>query len=392
MLAKLKRQVDEIRFEAACLAHRRYPAFVTAPPFVSDDDAALAPDDVPVFVFHSILPDEFEAQLRFLAENRYQTLTCDQFWRHLSGRERAPPRSVLLTIDDGRASVWTTGFALLETYRATAVVFVIPGYVREADEAPADAARRDPELMSWREIRTLAASGLVDIQSHTLFHHPVPTGGRIVGYVGPGDGGAPFDLAIAPGQEALLSERGLPALYGTPLYESAPLMSGQRCYRADPELAQACIAYVERSGGAGFFRSSDWRRALDTVVAEHRRRHGDRGRMMDPSEQRHALLEDLQRSRELIEAKLGGSSVRHLCYPYTMGSASAVDAAREVGYLTSFWGVLPGRRGNRPGDDPYHCPRLKADYLFRLPGRGRRSLAGIVAHKVRRRASGAAVY
>jgi hypothetical protein len=54
--------------------------------------------------------------------------------------------------------------------------------------------------------------------------------------------------------------------------------------------------------------------------------------------------------------------------------------------------VLPDRRSNRPGDDPYRCARLKGDYLRRLPGHGRDTLAGIMARKISRRVLSKPVY
>ena len=114
--------------------------------------------------------------------------------------------------------------------------------------------------------------------------------------------------------------------------------------------------------------------------------------MEDPARQQRGRVADLRRARELIEQRLPGTDVRHLCYPYTIGSKLAVELSRQAGYLSNFWGVLSDRRGNRSGNDPYRCPRLKGDYVFRLPGRGRKSLARIMAAKVRRRLSGAAVY
>ena len=76
---------------------------------------------------------------------------------------------------------------------ATAVVFLIPGFVSNGEQpsetiadvwsgrCPAERIRpRDPELMSWVEIEAAAASGRVDFQAHTLYHHRVPVTGRIV--------------------------------------------------------------------------------------------------------------------------------------------------------------------------------------------------------------------
>lgn len=399
MLNSFRRHYDEVRLEATCFTQRRYPPFVTA------RVPALGADDVPVFVFHSIEPAEFEEQLRYLADNGYSTLSCDQLFRHLDGTQRAPANSVLLTIDDGRASVWSCALPLLRRYGATAVVFLIPGYVPDA-ERPAPTIEdvwtgrvpsgrvpsRDPELMSWIEIKEAAASGLVDFQAHTLYHHRVPVGERIVDYLNPRLRGPVFDIPIEPGYEGALLSQGIESLYGAPVYEHDSLMAGRPRFRGRADLSQACIAHVAAAGGAAFFRSSGWRSELDQVVAEWQVRRGARGALEEPAALHDAMVDDLRRARQMLEEHLPGHRVRHLCFPYTIGSRQAVRAARDAGYATCFWGVLPDRKTNRPGEDPYRCPRLKADYIFRLPGRNRKSLASILGGKAVRRLSGSPVY
>lgn len=395
MLDGIRRHYDEFQLEASWLAQRHYPSFVTAPkPLLGDGD-------VPVFVFHSIEPAEFEDQLRFLADNGYTTLSCEQFLRHLNGTERVRPGSVLLTIDDGRASVWSVALPLLKKYGARAVVFLIPGYVPHA-AAPAPTLEdawsgrcpsvpsRDPELMSWIEIQEAAATGLVDFQAHTLYHHKVPVSDRIVDYINPRLRAPLFDIPLEPGLEARLLD-GIESLYGAPVYEHDSLMSGRPRFRGHAALRETCVAYAAAAGGAAFFRSSGWRSALDRVVAQWQAQHGARGALEAPAALHEAMIDDLRRTRQMIEERLG-HRVWHLCLPYTIGSTQAVRAAREAGYATCFWGVLPDRSSNRPGEDPYRCPRLKSDYIFRLPGRGRRSLAAVLTHKLRRRVAGLPVY
>jgi Polysaccharide deacetylase len=399
MLAAVRSFYRESRQEADWLRAGCYPDFVTAAAPV------VAQDDVPVFVFHSIVPEEFETQLSFLADNGYTTLTCDAFLRHLTGEAAAPSRSVLLTIDDGRASVWSFALPLLRKYGATAVVFLIPGYVPDAEKSSPSledvwsgrcaaglVPSRDPELMSWIEIEAAAASGLVDCQSHTLHHHRVPVGDRIIDYVNPAMRAALFDIPIETGCEGTLLDRGIEGLYGAPVYENDSLMAGRPRFRGRPDLAQSCMDHVARSGATTFFRSSRWRPELDRVVAEWSARHGARGAVEEPCSIEEAMVDDLRDARALIEDRLRGHPVRHLCLPYTIGSPSAVQAARRAGYSTCFWGVLPDRRTNRPGQDPYYCPRLKDDYILRLPGHGRRSLGAILSDKLKRRLSGRAVY
>jgi len=383
MLAPVRSFYRESRQEAAWLRAGCYPDFVAAAtPVVADDD-------VPVFVFHSIEPEEFEAQLSFLAENRYATLDCDAFLRHLAGEAVAPARSVLLTIDDGRVSVWRFALPLLKKYGATAAVFLIPGYLPDRQAA---SPTRDPELMSWTQIQESAATGLVDFESHTLYHHRVPVGDKIVDYVNPSMRGALFDIPIEPGHEEALLRDGIEGLYGAPVYENDSLMSGRPRFRGQPDLARACMDHVVRAGAASFFRSSRWRSELDRVVDAWSAGQGARGALEESWSLHQAMVDDLRQCRELIEERLGGHEVRHLCLPYTIGSPRAVDAAREAGYRSCFWGVLPDRRTNRPGQDPYYCPRLKADYIFRLPGRGRRPLGSILLSKIKRRLSGRPVY
>jgi hypothetical protein len=57
----------------------------------------------------------------------------------------------------------------------------------------------------------------------------------------------------------------------------------------------------------------------------------------------------------------------------------------EAGYLTSFGAEAAGRNSNRVGDSPFGIPRVKDDYIFRLPGEGRRPLLEIFLAKLRRR-------
>jgi peptidoglycan/xylan/chitin deacetylase (PgdA/CDA1 family) len=381
--ARAWRHAAEVRAEAQDLLGGRYPRFVTAA------RGATLHGEVPVFVFHSLEPASFEEQLGFLAANGYRTVDCDGFLRILSG-EAPADRTVMLTIDDGRASVWTWGFPLLKKYGMTAVVFLIPGQIPEAGavspnlddvregRVPAGSlASRDPELMSWAEVEAMAASGLVDFQSHTLHHHKVPTGPRVTDFVRVG-GPPPYDVPL-PAGSATEDRR---QLVGTPIFEADSLMSGRTVFVPDADLVASC-----REAAANGAQGDE----LRDIVRKYGERHGALGRLEGEAATSRRVLENLRASRRAIEERLGRPA-RHLCYPYTIGSALSVRLSREAGYASNFWGVLPGRRSNRPGDDPFHAVRLKNDFIHRLPGQGRRPLGSILIDKVRRRASGGAVY
>lgn len=98
---------------------------------------------------------------------------------------------------------------------------------------------------------------------------------------------------------------------------------------------------------------------------------------------------ELTRSKYAIAERLPNHTVEHLCYPQGAGSDTAVSISKKVGYKTNFWSGRLDRSLNRAGDDPYYVVRLKHDYIFRLPGEGRRSWLPILSQKVTRRLKGA---
>jgi peptidoglycan/xylan/chitin deacetylase (PgdA/CDA1 family) len=397
MLNPLSTAIAGLRDELQAL-RRDYP------PFVARDVASLSAGDVPVFTFHTIEPEPFEAQLRHLTRNGYQTIDTDALLRHLTGEEPAPANAVLLTIDDGRKSVWTHGFPLLRRYGCKATVFLIPGYVPEGTGvdanledvwagrlAPEALKIRDPELMNWHEIRAMHAAGIIDLQSHTRFHHRVPVGSAVTGFLSPGNRTALFDLPVPAGYEPHLAAGGEALGLGLPLFECATLMHVRPRYHPEPRVLEACTARVRDEGGPSFFARP---RALETLrrtYAEAVAEHGS-GRFDSPDEVLAAVRDDLEQSRLAIDEALGGVVCRHLCYPYTEGSPEAVRLSREAGFSSNFWGFGRGRTGNRQGDDPFRIPRLKGDYVERLPGIGRRPLSAIIADKVRRRVTGSPIH
>jgi hypothetical protein len=372
----------------------RHPRFVTAA------DPGELGEEIPVFTFHSVEPERFAAQLRFLAENGYRTLGGEGLRQALGGDEPAPPRSVVLTFDDGLATLRTVAEPLLAEHGFRALAFVIAGCV--PDTAPATATLADvtsgrapgeavlareagpSPLCSWEELRALHEAGSIEIHSHSLHHDLVPVSDQLVDFVHPGFT-ASFANTKLPSSHADAAprfERDL--VLGTPVYRCAPRLSGRPQFFDDESVRRACQQYVAQRGGERFFDGPGWRREL---LGVHRAalREGVAGRLARADEAAAAIEEDLGRSREEIRRRLPGAAADHLCFPWYAGSALAVGIARRVGYRAAHWGIVPGRRTNRPGDDPFGIARVDERYLLRLPGRGRRPLRAILEEQLTRR-------
>lgn len=199
-----------------------------------------------------------------------------------------------------------------------------------------------------------------------------------------------FDVPIEPGREEAMPHARHRGLYGAPVSEHDSLMSGEPRFRPQPALAAKCIDHVARRGA--FFRRSGWRSELDRVVAERSAQHDGRGALEEPCALQQAMVHDPRGARQLLEEHLPEPRVRHLCLPCAIGSSQAMRAARQGGSQTCLRGVLADRKSSPPRQDPDCCPRLKADDIFRLPGRGRRGLGAVLSDKLRRRLSGRPVY
>ncbi|HNT39947.1 MAG TPA: polysaccharide deacetylase family protein [Rubrivivax sp.] len=122
---------------------------------------------VPVLCYHrlgrtasrmSVPPASFEAQMAWLVHNGYRVVRLSDLGEFLAGRKALPPRSVVLTFDDGYASFHRFAFPVLKKYGLPATLFVYTDFIGAGD------------AVSWAQLRELSASGLVDVQSHTKSH------------------------------------------------------------------------------------------------------------------------------------------------------------------------------------------------------------------------------
>lgn len=364
------------------------------PDFVLRKECDGLRGEIPVFTVHSVREEEFEPQLRYLARNGYNTLSADELLDCLVGAAPIPERAVVLTFDDGWRSLYTVAYPLLRRYGMRAECFIVPGVVDGASPESAEAgfgrgplktvplAVHEP-LCSWDEIRAMHGSGIIGFESHSLYHHRVAVSARIEDFWNPSFNPGPrnFNTPMYRSDAGEHVGRELPL--GTPIYENLPRMSARRRYLDDVRLREACAEMVARGGGRDFFRTANWRWKLSGFVAEFRKRYGDQGRFETAEELRRDLGEDLVRSKSIIERNLPGKTVKHFCYPWWVGSELALALSREAGYSTNFWGVLPGRKSNRRGDDPYRVVRILAeDYIFRLPGEHRRPLLDILRGRI----------
>ena len=357
---------------------------------------------IPVFTFHCMEPEYFEKQLQFLALNNYCTLTANELEECISGTRIAGDKSIALTFDDCRGSLWATASPLMQKYGFNGIAFIIAGVVEEGDSLgptmhdvwKGDCSMekiklRDKEnpLCNWKEIKAMSDMGVFEFHSHSMLHNSIFVSNEIIDFINPGlypsflysDFNPIFTLGDGEATEWSIGESCL----GQPVYKYEASYASKTRFIPNPELGSACHDHIQKIGASVFFRHYDWNKELTNIVTKKIKEGKVEGYFQTIEERFEELCNDLSQSKSVIEKKLN-KPVNHLCFPWFKGSAFAVKVAKHCGFTSCHWGFIEGCTINHTGDNPYYIKRMNDEYIFSLPGSGRKPLISLLLDKAGR--------
>ena len=112
----------------------------------------------------------------WLQTNNYHTITVKQIEESRHGGKPLPPRSVLLTFDDGFRSHYTKVLPLLERFKYPAVMGIVTAWIDTPPDTPiriSDKVQLPRDyFLSWDEVKKLGQSPFVELGCHTHnLHH-----------------------------------------------------------------------------------------------------------------------------------------------------------------------------------------------------------------------------
>jgi len=107
----------------------------------------------------SVTPADFEAQLQWLAQNGYTSISLYDLVYALAQGKPLPPRPVILTFDDGYRDAYENAFPLLQKYGFKGTFFVITEFIDQ----------NYPDYLAWSEVDVMNSAGM-DIEPHTKTH------------------------------------------------------------------------------------------------------------------------------------------------------------------------------------------------------------------------------
>lgn len=297
------------------------------PPFVTQKNPEPVKKYIPVFISHKVTENDYEEKLIFLKQNNYKSIAVTNLYSLIKEKLTPSHPTICLTFDDGHKSLYTAAYPLLKKYGFTATAFIVPAFIGNKN------------WITWEQADEMSQSGVIDIQSHTLDHKKIFVSDKMV---------------TVNHSDYFKNELGLdrPSVL-THGRESTDIPMGAPIYEMDS-------------------RMNDRPRFLGT-------------RYETKEEQTEDIKTNLLVSKKILEEKLN-KPIEHLAYPWGIGSPLSQNLSKQTGFLTNFWGPIPGLPCNDIEDcDLYKLVRLKDDYVFRLTGQGRKSLYSIFTMKLKRR-------
>lgn len=105
----------------------------------------------------SVTPEVFDAQMAWLRDNGYATVSMATAQRCIAGEPVCPPNAIVLTFDDGYLDAYTEALPTLQRYGFTGTFYIVNNFVGQ------------PGYISWEQAGALSEAGM-EIGAHTLDH------------------------------------------------------------------------------------------------------------------------------------------------------------------------------------------------------------------------------
>ncbi|WP_312105634.1 poly-beta-1,6-N-acetyl-D-glucosamine N-deacetylase PgaB [Acinetobacter venetianus] len=134
---------------------------------ITDRKDALIPS-------YAVTSQQFSEHLDWLKNNGYHFINVDQLIKAHEGKYSLPSKPVLLTVDDGYQSFYQNAYPIIRAKKVPVVLAVVGSWLEPKESQKVDfggeAISRD-KILSWKELKEMQNSGLVEIASHSYHLH-----------------------------------------------------------------------------------------------------------------------------------------------------------------------------------------------------------------------------
>jgi peptidoglycan/xylan/chitin deacetylase (PgdA/CDA1 family) len=129
---------------------------------------------VPVLFYHHVQPNDiavqknqtslnvdsgiFDQQMAYLSGSGYNSISADQLISAIKNHSGLPPKTVVITFDDGYMDNYTYAYPVLQKYHLVGNIMVITGLLENSD------------MLGWAQLKDMVGSGTFNAYDHTWSH------------------------------------------------------------------------------------------------------------------------------------------------------------------------------------------------------------------------------
>ena len=337
------------------------------------------PTPVPVLMFHSIKPrafinsplsvplDIFKDNMKALAEKGYITISLKELYNYVNGNTVLAKKAVCLTFDDGFLDNWIYAYPILKEFGLQATIFPVIDFIGDGSarkvcmpSSSNSIAEKDSQgSVRWSELLEMEASGVFDVQSHTVTHARLFKGPEILRYLKPEENLPWLAWNLYPEKKKRLLESACKNMIplGYPIFEFDRAL-GVREFIPNERLIHLLLRHITNNGDAEFFLLPDWRNRLESVVNQFVANGNPNGKYETEEQNNSRIIWELKHSKTILESKLD-KEIEFLCWPGGGRTPDALKKAKEVGYLaTTCPSAESSSLKNVPGEDPFQIRRI----------------------------------
>lgn len=125
----------------------------------------------------AVTTHQFKTHLDWLQKNGYQFVSVDQVLAAQKGKKALAEKSVLLTFDDGYQSFYHTVYPILQQRKIPVLLSIVGAWLAPKPEQKiqfGDAEISREQMLSWKQLKEMQKSGLVEVGSHSYdLHHGI---------------------------------------------------------------------------------------------------------------------------------------------------------------------------------------------------------------------------
>jgi len=134
---------------------------------------------LPIIMYHEVKPNksgkdaiqpwEFEADLKWLADNGYTTIVMADLIAYVRDGTPLPEKPIILSFDDGYYNNYVYVLPLLQQYSARIVLSLLGRNTDDFTEWPSESI--DYAHVTWDQLNEMLDTGLVEVQNHSYNLH-----------------------------------------------------------------------------------------------------------------------------------------------------------------------------------------------------------------------------